>query len=163
MRVFVYVLKVENTYGYITKHQRITHGIAKTHCADAYCIAGNFKAERQGGYLVQKQVRKHNRQLHKATINKGGIRKANQAPYIVKGFRLFDKVQANGGVGFVFGRRSSGAFDVRRLDGTKISAGISCKKLRLLETRKTFLTDYRKEEAAIPPSAQAVGFLAAIL
>ncbi|WP_333581237.1 hypothetical protein, partial [Duodenibacillus massiliensis] len=35
---------------------------------------------------------------------------------------------------------------VRRLDGTKISAGISYKKLSLLEKRKTFLTELRKED-----------------
>ena len=80
------------------------------------------------------------------TILKGGVRKRNQASYLVKGFRLFDKVLCKREVGFIFGRRSSGAFDVRRLDGTKISAGISYKKLSLLEKRKTFLTELRKED-----------------
>ena len=32
-------LEVRNTYGCLTKHRRIRHGIA-THCADAFCIAG---------------------------------------------------------------------------------------------------------------------------
>uniref|UniRef100_UPI003AF05534 HNH endonuclease n=1 Tax=Duodenibacillus massiliensis TaxID=1852381 RepID=UPI003AF05534 len=71
--------------------------------------------------------------------------KRHQAPYLVHGFRLFDKVLCKGEVGFIFGRRSSGAFDVRRLDGTKISAGISYKNLSLLEKRKMFLTELRKE------------------
>ena len=96
-------------------------------------------------YLFQKQTRRHNRQIHKLTILKGGVRKRHQAPYLVHGFRLFDKVLCKGEVGFIFGRRSSGAFDVRRLDGTKISAGISYKKLSLLENRKMFLTELRKE------------------
>ncbi len=73
------------------------------------------------------------------------LRERHQAPYLVHGFRLFDKVLCKGEVGFIFGRRSSGAFDVRRLDGTKISAGISYKKLSLLEKRKMFLTELRKE------------------
>ena len=73
------------------------------------------------------------------------LRKRHQAPYLVHGFRLFDKVLCKGEVGFIFGRRSSGAFDVRRLNGTKISAGISYKKLSLLEKRKMFLTELRKE------------------
>ena len=73
------------------------------------------------------------------------LRERHQAPYLVYGFRLFDKVQCKGEVGFIFGRRSSGAFDVRRLNGTKISAGISYKKLSLLEKRKMFLTELRKE------------------
>lgn len=138
-------LPVTNTYGYLTKHKRIVAGLPKTHCADAFCIAGVLDAKRRGEYLFQKQTRRHNRQIHKLTILKGGVRKRHQAPYLVHGFRLFDKVQCKGEVGFVFGRRSSGAFDVRRLDGTKISAGISYKKLSLLEKRKMFLTELRKE------------------
>lgn len=138
-------LPVTNTYGYLTKHKRIVVGLPKTHCADAFCIAGVLDAKRRGEYLFQKQTRRHNRQIHKLTILKGGVRKRHQAPYLVHGFRLFDKVLCKGEVGFVFGRRSSGAFDVRRLDGTKISAGISYKKLSLLEKRKTFLTELRKE------------------
>lgn len=35
-------LNVRNTYGYLTKHKRISYGIAKSHCADAYCIADNL-------------------------------------------------------------------------------------------------------------------------
>lgn len=143
-------LDVRNTYGYLTKHARITHGIAKSHCADAFCIAGNFGAKRLGYYYFQKQTRRHNRQIHKLSILKGGIRKRNQAPYEVKGFRLFDKVACKGEGAFIFGRRSSGSFDVRKLDGTRISAGISFKKLRLLEKRRTYLTEIRKE-AALPP------------
>ena len=138
-------LPVTNTYGYLTKHKRIVAGLPKTHCADAFCIAGVLDAKRRGEYLFQKQTRRHNRQIHKLTILKGGVRKRHQAPYLVHGFRLFDKVQCKGEVGFVFGRRSSGAFDVRRLHGTKISAGISYKKLSLLEKRKMFLTELRKE------------------
>ena len=139
-------LEVSNTYGYLTKNTRIKHGIAKTHCADAYCIADNLQAKRLEGYYFQKQTRRHNRQIHKLTILKGGIRKLNQAPYEIKGFRLFDKVQYQGETGFIFGRRATGYFDVRRLDGSRISAGVSCKKLRLIEKRKTYLTEIRKTE-----------------
>ena len=138
-------LPVTNTYGYLTKHKRIVAGLPKTHCADAFCIADVLDAKRRGEYLFQKQTRRHNRQIHKQTILKGGVRKRHQAPYLVHGFRLFDKVLCKGEVGFIFGRRSSGAFDVRRLNGTKISAGISYKKLSLLEKRKMFLTELRKE------------------
>ena len=138
-------LPVTNTYGYLTKHKRIVAGLPKTHCADAFCIAGVLDAKRRGEYLFQKQTRRHNRQIHKLTILKGGVRKRHQAPYLVHGFRLFDKVLCKGEVGFIFGRRSSGAFDVRHLDGTKISAGISYKNLSLLEKRKMFLTELRKE------------------
>ncbi|MDR0999871.1 MAG: hypothetical protein LBL96_03580, partial [Clostridiales bacterium] len=96
----------------------------------------------------QKAVRRHNRQLHKATILKGGIRKANQTPKYVHGFQLFDKVRMpDGREGFVFGRRSSGSFDIRTLDGQKLSAGISCKKLKQLESRNTILTERRGDSS----------------
>jgi len=53
---------------------------------------------------------------------------------------------------FVFGRRSSGFFDIRDFyKGNKVNNGsISCKKLRLLETRKTILIERRM---AIPPAS----------
>ena len=132
---------VKMTYGYITKNTRIANGLEKEHYIDARCISGNAKAEPLGCYYLQKKVRCHNRQLHKMTIGKGGYRKNNQAPYIVKGYRLFDKVEYNGVECFVFGRRLSGSFDVRLLDGTKVSAGISCKKLKLLTKRRNILTE----------------------
>ena len=84
---------------------------------------------------------------------------SSKAPFEVKGFRLFDKVACQGEEGFIFGRRSSGFFDVRKLDGTRISAGISYKKLHLLEKRRTYLTEIRKEEA-LPPLPEGRGLRA---
>ena len=143
-------LKVHETYGYLTKHARIANGIVKSHGADAFCIAGNLGAERLGEFFFQKQTRRNNRQIHKLSILKGGIRKRNQAPFEAKGFRLFDKVACQGEEGFIFGRRSSGSFDVRKLDGTRISAGISCKKLRLLEKRRTYLQKFERRRRFLP-------------
>ena len=131
---------VHLTYGYVTKNTRIRTGLQKTHAVDARCISGNPTSEPLGNYFLQKQIRRHNRQIHKANFLKGGKKKLNQAPYLVKGFRLFDKVLYNGIECFVFGRRASGSFDIRKLDGTKIHPGVNCKKLKLLETRKTILT-----------------------
>ena len=139
----IYPVEVRNTYGYLTKNARIKASLPKEHYVDAFCIAGNLQAERLNYYWYQKQVRKHNRQIHKLTINKGGIRKKNQSPYKVFGYRLFDKVKCKGEVGFIFGRRTSGSFDIRKLDGTKISAGISYKKLLLISKRKTCLIERR--------------------
>ena len=135
---------VRNTYGYMTKNNRVRLGLPKEHYIDAYCIAGHFEAERLPYYWYQKQVRKHNRQIHKTKFIKGGIRKRNQTPYVVFGFRLFDKVKCKGETGFIFGRRSSGSFYVKRLDGEKLSAGISYKKLKLIVKRKTYLTERRE-------------------
>ena len=138
-------LPVENTFGYLTKHKRIALGLPKTHCADAFCIAGNLKAQRSGVYLYQKQTRKHNRQIHKCSILKGGVRKLNQSPYLVKGFRLFDKVKYLGQEGYIVGRHLRGYFKVCKLGGTVIGTDINCKLLTLVEKRKTYLTEIRKE------------------
>lgn len=94
-------------------------------------------------YLI-KPVRRHNRQLHKATILKGGVRKANQAPRSVFGFRLFDKVRYQGQECFIWGRRSSGSFLLKKLDGTKVKDGISYKKLTLLERETNYLIEERR-------------------
>ena len=150
---------VHLTYGYITKNTRIQNGIVKTHAADARCISGNPAVSPLPFYYLQKQIRRHNRQIHKANILKGGKKKANQSSYLVKGFRLFDKVKYNGIECFVYGRRASGSFDIRKMDGTKVHAGISFKKLKLLEVRKNFLIT-KEGIGAIPPTPKDVGILA---
>ena len=137
---------VSLTYGYITKNNRIKHGLAKEHYNDAYCIANNFKANPLDTVIYQKKVRCHNRQIHKANFLKSGIKKLNQAPYIVKDFRLFDKVRYQDEDCFIFGRRSSGYFDIRKLDGTIIHRSASYKKLELLETRKNYLKEERSRQ-----------------
>ena len=138
------------TYGYITKDTRIKNNLPKDHYIDARCISGNPNAEPLGYYFYQKKVRCHNRQIHKANILKGGKKKLNQASYLVKGFRLFDKVEFEGQVCFIFGRRSNGYFDIRKLNGEVISRSASWKKLKLLETRKSLLMERR----ALPPITQ---------
>ena len=139
---------VSMTYGYITKNTRITNRLEKTHYIDARCISGNAMAEALGYYFYQKKVRCHNRQIHKANFLKGGKKKLNQAPYLVKGYRLFDKVKYDGKYYFIFGRRSSGFFDIRNLKGEKVNKGsISCKKIEFVETRKTILTERRLQGA----------------
>ena len=130
----IFHIPVFETYGYITKCLRETHGIRKSHAADARCIAGAPTAKPCAEAYLVVPVRRHNRQIHKAAILKGGVRKKNQAQKSIFGFKLFDYVKSvTGDYGFVFGRRSSGSFDIRCLSGAKISACISCKKLSLLQ------------------------------
>ena len=144
-------LDIKVTYGYRTAMARREHGIEKSHSSDAYCIAGNFKAARNDyNRYLHKFVRRHNRQLHKTTILKGGYRKANQAPKYVFGFRLFDMVSYKGIPCFVFGRRSSGSFDIRTLGGKKISAGVSYKRLKPLTKSTTMLTERRMRDSSQP-------------
>jgi hypothetical protein len=136
---------VKNTYGYLTKNIRITNNLPKAHRIDAKCITGNPLAKSLDYWYYIKQVRKHNRQIHKAKILKGGIRKNNQAPYEVKGFRLFDKVLFKDIECFVFGRRSTGYFDIRLLEGTSIHKSAKFSELKLLQRTKSLLIENRKE------------------
>lgn len=137
--------RVRLTYGYLTKNTRIENGLHKDHYIDARCISGNPNAISDGTVYYQKKVRCHNRQIHKNTILKGGIRKRNQAPYEVMGFRLFDKVKWKGQICFIFGRRSTGRMDIRLLDGTKINASVGYKNLQMIEMRKNYLIEQRRE------------------
>lgn len=138
---------VELTYGYITKSKRIAIGLNKAHRIDAYCIADNLNAKFVDDWYYQKQVRGQNRQLYKSKTLKGGIRKANKAQKYVYGYRLFDKVELCGHEGFIFGRRTRGSFDIRHLDGTKISSDVSYKKLKLIERSITILTERRSDSS----------------
>ena len=134
---------VNLTYGYITKNTRITNSLPKEHYVDARCISDNPKATSDGTIFYQRKVRCHNRQIHKNTILKGGVRKRNQAPYRVMGFRLFDKVRWNGQECFIFGRRIDGRFAIRKLDGVKINEQLSYKKIKLIEPRKNIICERR--------------------
>ena len=134
---------VKMTFGYITKNTRITNGLEKSHRVDARCISGNPLAKPLDEWYYQKKVRCNNRQIHKAKILKNGKKKLNQAPYIVKGYRLFDKVSVDGVECFIFGRRATGYFDLRKLNGDVISRSKSYKQLKLLQKRKGLLIERR--------------------
>lgn len=137
-------IPVALTYGYITKNTRIEHNLSKEHFIDARCISGHPDAELSNEVFYQKKVRCHNRQIHKLTVNKGGIRKRNQASYDVYGYHLFDKVRYQKKPYFIFGRRKSGFFDIRTLSGNKVNKGsISYKKLSLIEPKSYYLTERR--------------------
>lgn len=134
---------VNMTFGYITKNTRITNGLEKSHRVDARCISGNPLAKPSDEWYYQKKVRCNNRQIHKAKILKNGKKKLNQAPYIVKGYRLFDKVSVDGVECFIFGRRATGYFDLRKLNGDIVNRSKSYKKLKLLQKRKGLLIERR--------------------
>lgn len=134
---------IKPTYGYITKHLRITNGLKKSHLVDARCISGNPNAIPSSCVFYLKQTRRHNRQIHKFNYAKGGVKRLNQAKFEVNGFRLFDKVKYRNQTAFIFGRRSSGFFDLKTLDGKRVSASASYKKIKLLQRSRRFLIERR--------------------
>lgn len=144
------------TYGYITKQVLIAHELEKSHLVDARCISGHPLASSNGTCYLIKWARRNNRHLHKATIGKGGKRQCNTALKYVHGFRLFDCVSYHDQVCFVFGRRSSGYFDLRTLDGTRISASASYKKLNIIQKASACLVS-RKESGISSRRLKAEG------
>jgi len=137
---------VHMTYGYITKNTRIRYGIEKTHCVDARCISGNPNVRSLGHYFYKKCVRSHNRQIHKMTIMKSGIRKMNQTEKAVKGYRLYDVVKAKNRIWYIHGRRKIGAFLLKTLGGDKLE--ISPRKITFICHQAKVLCERRE---ALPP------------
>ena len=122
---------VSMTFGYITKYNRIKYGIEKSHTSDAFVISRNFNAKRIERQYLKRLIRRHNRQIHKMKILKGGKKKNNQAPFEVFRFRLFDKVLYNNEICFIYGRRKSGNFNIRDFNGEN-PKDVSYKKLKLI-------------------------------
>ena len=131
--------EVKLTYGYITKNLRITNHLEKTHYIDARCISKNPRAIPSNNIYLIKKVRNHNRQIHKAKILKGGVRKMNQAPYEVKGFRLFDKVLCQNKEWYINGRRIKGSFVLKNLKNKTLE--ISPSKIKLINYQKSYLIE----------------------
>jgi N6-L-threonylcarbamoyladenine synthase len=120
------------TYGYITKNTRANACLPKEHVIDARCISGNPEAVSEGHYWIIRKLRANNRQLHKASILKGGIRKNNQAPREVHGYRLMDGVEYAGRPCFVNARRQTGYFSLSDISGKVLAGSVSYKHLNLI-------------------------------
>jgi len=121
------------TFGHITKARRMALGLPKSHLNDAFVIAGGQAHFRAQIIYLGVFARRQNRKLFKGA--RSHLR--NTIPSS-KGFRRGDRVELpDGHQGFIFGLRSSGHFDVRRLDGTILSHSISYKVLRRIEGART--------------------------
>ena len=130
---------VNITYGYLTKSDRIALNIPKSHINDAFVTAGSNNQTRSNVQYFIKQVRKCNRKLFRG--DRSHIK--NTAPRFIKGFQRYDKVLWKGVECFIFGRRSTGYFDIRKLDGTKLNSSVKYSFLSLIESASTFLTERR--------------------
>lgn len=154
---FIYV-----TYGYQTKNDRILKGLPKSPEIDAYVISrqNSISTPTLSDFIyIIKQVRRHNRQIHKFNILKGGKLKKNQTRYKVFGYRLNDVVRYQGEKYYIGGRRERGYFNIRSLEGDR-KQDIFYKKLRFMyEARRLFMYTERRNITPIPPTSKAVGSL----
>lgn len=142
-------IQVAETRGYVTKATREKLlKLPKSHTNDALAIAmgrNGFGVEGvtfipQANQIYQvRAVRHHNRQLHKAIPKRGGVRRRSQGPKYVQGFRRFDKVQYRGRECFIWGLRTSGYFQLKLIDGTKVHESAKASDLTLLNRSSGYL------------------------
>ena len=126
---------VSMTFGYITKYNRIHNDIEKSHVSDAFVISKNFNAKRLNFSYKIKLVRRRNRQIHKMKIPKGGTKRPNQSPFEIFGFRLFDRVRFDSKFYFIYGRRKTGSFNIRDINGEN-KKDVIYKKLKLSRCKR---------------------------
>ena len=127
---------VHLTYGYVTKHTRIENGIAKTHAADAFCIAKNVHAIRMSSFFMCSCVPRHTRALHVTKPKKGGIRKNTIASHKIgkSRFQRFDMVRWKGIDCFIFGS-THGRPILRDIEGVKMhdKQAVNIKTIKFLK------------------------------
>ena len=133
-------VNVKMTYGYITKHDRIQASLPKAHHIDAKCITGFATVPAMNQTVVKIKMRRHNRQLHRATFSKGHVRKAASLPTVIFGFQLYDLVSFDNHYYYIKGRRSSGSFALISIEGLK-DENRNYKKLTLLAHTNAYLTN----------------------
>lgn len=141
---------VHLTYGYVTKHTRIENGIAKTHAADAFCIAKNINAMRLSTFFMCRCVPRHTRRLHVANPKKGGIRRSTIASHKIgkSCFQRFDMVRWKGKECFIFGS-THGNVVLRKINGVKVheTQAVSAKTIKFLKRiRNNILVEVRASE-----------------
>lgn len=141
---------VHLTYGYVTKHTRIENGIAKTHAADAFCIAKNINAMRLSTFFMCRCVPRHTRRLHVANPKKGGIRRSTIASHKIgkSRFQRFDMVRWKGKECFIFGS-THGNVVLRKINGVKVheTQAVSAKTIKFLKRiRNNILVEVRASE-----------------
>lgn len=128
--------EVVQTYGYITNAYRHDLELEKSHVNDAFCIAGNFNAERADDIYDILKVRCHNRKLMKDKTRKGGKKQRHQGPRFVMGYQLFSKCRYEGKEAIVTARKSDGRLNLLYADGS-ISKYMPVRKTMLVEHAKT--------------------------
>ncbi len=142
---------VHLTYGYITKHTRIENGIAKTHAADAFCIAKNVNAMRLSSFFMCRCVPRHTRALHVVNPKKGGIRRSRIASHKIgkSRFQRFDMVRWMGKECFIFGS-TNGKPVLRDIKGIKMheNASVNIKTIKFLRRlRNNILMEEKTSES----------------
>lgn len=138
--------KVEITFGYITKRNRMRLNLPKSHCFDAVAICNPRKVERINNLFRRVCVTQRRYQMTK------GVRSEKKLPNgTLFGFRQWDKILYKNKIAFIKGRRSSGYFNICDIDGNSISQSVKYTRLQRLCSTNVMGVE------AVPPTAKAVG------
>lgn len=133
---------VQTTYGYITKYNRLQAHLPKAHHIDAKCITGFATVSPIDQTVVKIKMRRHNRQLHRATFSKGHVRKTACLPTTVFGFQLYDRVLFEGRQYYIQSRKSRGSFRLVSIEGLKNTERSYKKLIRLAHTNAYLINHY---------------------
>lgn len=154
----------EETFGFITKVDRMELGLEKRHFVDAAVIASKGRPIKLlSQTLIRKYVAKGDYQQTK------GIRSEKTIPTKkLFGLRKFDLISTPKGIGFVKGKRSSGYFSIGDIHGKAIHNSVKVKTgITRLSARNITLTAMEDFEStircspqgfSIPPGPKETGF-----
>ena len=164
--------EVEVTYGYLTADARHELGIVKSHANDAFCIAGNFDAERNEDNVYRHRFfRRHDRSTHQQTIKspyklskrvqkrltakewKNGYRAPHRMLKEVRGFRRMDTVRYKGDLWFI-GLRDTGSFKLTRHGDGVVKDGVGYKHLTRMYGACGSMSTERTKERSMRDSSQ---------
>ena len=110
--------KVKKAYGYETKMKHIQLGLNKEHQIDARIIADNCykRSKHDVRVYYMKKIRNHNRKIYKDRIYKRNKKRKNQSVYEIYEYRRYDIVKHENRYWYINGLRSSGSFQLKRLN-----------------------------------------------
>jgi len=151
--------QVSITYGYETKYQRIqVLDLPKSHSNDAVAIACEI-----GEVVKPLEIVYQMRCLGRGQYQRfNGLSSSHKcwAPRKVRGFKLYELVQAKGQVGYIAGRREKGAFVINDVASGKKLVEVTPRTLvrvarptqGWMMTRRPVLESSRKERGASSPT-----------
>lgn len=133
---------VRFTLGYKVKNKRIQLGVENTPINNARIIIG-YPNKTLDKYYYMKLRRNHNRQLHKATPQKGTGIRSPKSPYFTKGFASYDLVEYNGKEYYITKKRKTGYFGLGDASGKTLINSVKWDKIRLLQRNKSYSIETR--------------------
>lgn len=141
---------LEETTGYVTKIDRLSQGLPKTHYLDAAVIAarGVPLSFKQSWILFKRRVPDGDYQQRKGKCSEITVPRGK-----IHGFRKFDKVHYRGREGFIKGRMSSGYAVLMDIHGQKLDSGHVplLRQMKRVSARATWLTAAEPLTLPSPP------------